>query len=126
MMSKICAIGLLGAILAAFLGELGFKNKRLVSLLTAIVLFGSLKDGIATYVERIVGLSEIAGIGDACLCSLKAVGLGYLFGFSSDLCEELGEGSVARAITVVGKVEIMLVALPYFEKTISLGVELLQ
>ena len=126
MMSKICAIGLLGAVLAAFLGELGFKNKKLVSILTAIVLFGALKDGIGIYVEKIVGLSEMAGIGDACLCSLKAVGLGYLFGFSSDLCEELGEGGVARAMTVVGKVEIMIVALPYFEKTVYLGMELLR
>ncbi len=126
MIPKICAIGLLGAILAAFLGDLGFKNKKLISLLTAIIILSTLKDTVSSFIGKIVGLSEIAGIGDACSCALKAVGLGYVFGFASDLCSELGEGSVGKALGVAGKVEIFLVALPYFEKTVALGLELLK
>lgn len=126
MIPKICAIGLLGAMLSFFLGELGFKNKRLVAVLSAILLISSLKSGVDTFVGKITELSHLAGISDACTCALKVVGLGYVFGLSSDLCTELGEGGVAKAMTVVGKVEIMLVALPYFESTIELGLELLR
>lgn len=126
MIPKICAVGLLGAILSALLGELGFKSRKLLSVLTAIILLSALKDNIEVFIEKIVGLSESAGIGDACSCALKAVGLGYVFGFASDLCCELGEVGVGKAMTVVGKVEILLVSLPYFEKTVSLGLELLK
>lgn len=126
MMPKICAIGILGAILSALLGEAGFKSKKLISLLTAILVLSTLREGIGVFIQKIVGLSEIAGIAEACSCALKAAGLGYVFGFSSDMCSELGEGGIGRALTVVGKVEILLVALPYFEKTVSLGLELLQ
>ena len=126
MIPKICAVALMCALLSAFLGELGFKNKKLISLLAVILLFGAMSEGIGVFIEKITKLSESAGLSDACLTALKAVGLGYVFGITSDVCSELGETGVARAVTVAGKVEILLVSLPYFEKTINLGLELLK
>ena len=123
---KICAVGLIGALLAYFLGEMGFKNKKLLSVLSIVILFGAAKTGVASLIEKAVDISNAAGISDACSCALKAVGLGYLFGFVADTCCELGESSIAKAVTVVGNVEIVLVSLPYFEKTLNLGMELLK
>ena len=54
------------------------------------------------------------------------MGLGYVFGFTSEICSELGEGVIASAVTAAGRVQIFLVAYPYFEKIIKLGVELLE
>jgi hypothetical protein len=126
MIPKICLVGLLTAILAYFLGEMGFKNKKLLSLLAILLLLCGMKDGAGKLVDKILSFSEVAGIGDACRSALKTVGLGYLFGFTSDVCTELGESGVAKAVNVVGKIEIMLVVLPYFEKTLTLGLELLK
>ena len=126
MIPKICAIGLLAAILSAFLGELGFKSRKLFSILASLMLFTAMKDGIITFVGKISSVAELSGIGDAYTCALKAVGLGYLFGIVRDVCAELGEGGIAKAVSVVGRVEILLVALPYFEKTIALGLEVLK
>ena len=126
MIPKICAVGLICAILSAFLGEMGFKNKKLLSLLAIIMLLGAANDGIESFIKRITSFSDVAGIGEAARCALKAVGLGYLFGSTSDACAELGEGGIAKTVNIVGKIEIMLVALPYFEKTLELGLELLK
>ena len=126
MITKLCAAGLLSAILVTFLGELGFKNKKLLSLLTAVLLLGALKSGVDEITRKIISLSDLAGISDACYTALKAVGLGYLFGITADICTELGESAVAKALTLVGRVEILLVTLPYFEKTVDLGLELLR
>ena len=126
MIAKICAIGLLTALLAAFLAEAGFKSKKLLSILAALLLLGVAKDGADEIVGKIASLSELAQIGDACRCALKIVGAGYLFGFTADVCTELGEGGIARAVSIAGKVEMLLVSLPYFEKTLELGLELLK
>ena len=48
-----------------------------------------------------------------------------MFGITADLCTSLGEIGIARAVTVVGRVQIFAVAYPYFEKMIALGMELL-
>ena len=126
MIPKICAIGLISALLAALLGEMGFKNKKLLSLFAILLLLGTMNDGIAVIVGKILPLADSVGISEACKCALKAVGLGYLFGFTSDVCAELGEMGVSKAVSVVGRVEIILVVLPYFEKTIELGTKLLK
>ena len=80
------------------------------------------KDSKLTQLE----LAEKVGISEATECALKAVGLGHIFGFTSDFCASLGEGGLAKAVTVVGRVEIFLVAYPYFEKIIALGIKLLE
>jgi hypothetical protein len=68
---------------------------------------------------------EDTGIADAADKAIRAVGLGYVFGFTSDICNSLGESTLASLVTAVGRVEIFLLALPYFVKTIELGMELL-
>ena len=126
MIPKICAIGLLSAILSAFLGEMGFKSKKLLSLLAILLLLGTMNDGIAVIMGKILPFSDTVGISEACKSALKTVGLGYLFGFTADVCAELGETGVSKAVSIAGRVEIILVALPYFEKTIELGMKLLK
>ena len=123
---RICLAALLVAILALLLSELGFRQKRLLTTLALVIIFSLLGDGIARVLSALTSISELEGLAEATKCAIKAVGLGYLFGFAADLCEEMGERGIASAVTVCARVEIFVVALPYFEKTIKLGVELLQ
>ena len=48
-----------------------------------------------------------------------------VFGFTSDICASLGESTLASLVLTVGRVEIFMLALPYFVKTVELGMELL-
>ena len=126
MMPKLCAVGLLTAFLSIFLGEMGFKSRKLLSILSILLLFGGMSEGLGLFLDKIIGLAETAGISEACRCALKAVGLGYVFGFTSDVCTELGEHGVSKAVSLVGKVEILLVSVTYFEETVELGIRLLK
>ena len=56
---------------------------------------------------------------------LKITGLSYLYSVTSEICSSLGEAGISRAVDTVGRVEMLLVALPYFKKIILLGAELL-
>ncbi len=126
MIARICCAALLVAILSALLSELGFRQKRLFVVLSLVLVISMLVEGIADLFSSALSLADSAGLTDAAKCAVKAVGLGYVFGFTADVCEELGERGIANAVTVGARIEIFLIALPYFEKTMRLGIELLK
>ena len=123
---RICFVGILVSALAALLSELGFRQKRLLVTLSLVILLSMLADGIGRLFSSVLSITDSAGISDAAKCAAKAVGLGYVFGFTGEICEELGERGIANAVAIGARVEIFLLVLPYFEKTVRLGVELLK
>lgn len=126
MIPKICLFALMCAILGALLDGLGFKSRGLFALLCALLMLTALTDSMGDMMGGIMSLASTAGITDAASCALKAVGLGYVFGFTAEVCNSLGESVIASAVTATGRVQIFLVAYPYFERIIKLGAELLK
>ena len=125
MISKTVGVALVCAILSALLDGLGFKSRRLFSTLSAIVIMVGLIGGVSELLGSVMKIADDTGIGEVADRAVRAVGLGYVFGFTSDMCSSLGEGTLATLVTAAGRVEIFLLALPYFVKTVELGVELL-
>ena len=74
----------------------------------------------------VLSLAERTGIADATKSALRAVGLGYIFGITADICDSLGEKTISTAVTAVGRVQIFLVSYPYFEKIIAIGLSLVE
>lgn len=126
MIPKICLFALVSVIILALLDRLGFKSKGVLATLCVLMMLISLTDGLSSGFGGILSLAERAGITDAAICAMKAVGLGYVFGFTSEICSSLGENVIASAVTAAGRVQIFLAAYPYFEKIVKLGVELLE
>ena len=125
-MIRAALAALICALLCALLGGLGFKSKGLFATLCVIILFALLADSLSELLSGVLSLAERTGITDAATCALRAVGLGYVFGITSDICDSLGERAIASAVTAVGRIQIFLVAYPYFEKIIALGLELIK
>ena len=126
MIMRISAIALLTAIVGVCLSELGFRSKGLFSLLTLVIIFSSISGRVEDIISRMLELSSLSGVGDAVECIVKTVGAGYLFTFCSEVCQQLGEATLARAVTFAGRVEILIIAFPFFEKSIKLCLELIQ
>ena len=108
------------------LSELGFRGKRTVSVLGLILILSSVGEGIGGLLESVLGLCDAAGITDAAECAAKIVGAGYLFGICSDIASELGEPLVSKGLLTAGRVEMLLIATPYFVGVIKLGTELIK
>ena len=125
-MIRAALAALICALLCALLGGLGFKSKGLFATLCVIILFALLADSLSELLSGVLSLAERTGITDAATCALRAVGLGYVFGITSDICDSLGERAIASAVTAVRTIQIFLVAYPYFEKRIALGLELIK
>ena len=124
MIVKLCGIAVLGATVAVLLGELGFKSRRIFSLLVAVLLISFVGEGLSSVISSLTEISEAAGITKTFLCALKILFVGYLFGISSDMCAELGESGIASALTLVGRVETFVLVLPSINEILRLGMEL--
>ena len=122
---KVCAVALVCALMGALLEGLGFKAKKLLVTLSLIMLMLGLLSHLGELFGSLGELAYKVGVGDAVDKALRAMGLGYVFGFTSDICASLGESTLASLVLTVGRVEIFMLALPYFLKTVELGMELL-
>ena len=109
---KACGSALLIAALTFVLSELGFWGKKAVSALGIVIFFLVFADLAADILSRIGGI-EIGEVGRGAVeTALKVVGVGHAFGVCADVCSELSEVGIANALTVVGKLEILLIMLP--------------
>lgn len=121
---KICGGALIAAVCAFLLRELGWRGAVAFSAVALALFFGILADGLSVAAG---GISEIAaeyGVGEIAKEILKTVGVTYIFGICSDICAELGERSLSSALDAVGRVEILLIAMPYFIKVLRSAAEL--
>ena len=125
MIPKICLFAIISVLLAVLLGSLGFKSKGLFITLAALLMLGTLQNDLSNIFGEIVSFSESAGITDATKTALRVVGLGYVFGFTSEICLSLGEPLIASVVTAAGRVQLLVVVYPYIRDVVKLGVELL-
>ena len=126
MMLKLSFAALLVAMLAALLSELGFRQKKLFVTLSLVVIFSLLADALGQILSSVTNVASLEGISDCAKSAIKAVGVGYVLGFASDICDELGEKGLSSAVSIAARIEIFLIALPYFEKVIRLGVDFIK
>ena len=93
----------------------------------ALVLFIAEAQGELEYIfSSIKKIGIESGIEDALSSAIKVLGIGYLFGICADICRELSEAGIAKAVEVVGRVEIIAVVVPYFEEIIKVGIGLVK
>ena len=125
MVPKLCAVALIASLMGALLEGMGFGSKKLFATLCAILLMLGALDSLGEIFRWVDSVANLAGISEAADKALRAVGLGYLFGFTSDICQSLGFSTLSQLVIWVGKIEIFTLAFPYFVKTVELGLELL-
>ena len=124
MIFKLCAMGILAAAVGALFADMGFRARRSFLAAAVVLLLLGTVEGIGKIVEALFGGAAAAS--ELAECAVKIVGTGYVFGISSDRCRELDAGGVATALALAGRIEIIVVVLPYFMKIVSLGTELLK
>jgi stage III sporulation protein AD len=121
---KVVAYILITLFLGVILKELGFKGARLVFVLGTISVVGAVAAYVGTLVTVLDGVVDVNG--EYTVAILKIVGIGYVFGVCSDICTELGEGVLANSVCLFGRVEIMMVCIPFIKTIIEKGISIIQ
>lgn len=126
MTAKILALGILLAVMAMLLRSFGFRGAAAFALLGVAVLLSAMAGELGELLS-LMGLRDAVS-GDAARYAgdvARVVGTGYLFGICADVCGELGEAGIARAVTLCGRIEVLLISAPYFSAILEMGGELI-
>lgn len=125
MIVKACAVGIALAAAALLMREMGFRAAPVFAAICFVFVLSFIGDNIASLSEGSTIHSLVSSVGEEAGAVFKIVGVGYLAGISSDICLELGERSLAKAVSVAGRVEILAISLPFFSRLAEYGAELL-
>lgn len=118
---RYAALGLLICVLSLLLREAGFRGSRLVSILGVVALVGAALTSMEGVMELLSLSERIEGGADQLAAILKIVGAGIIFGMVTDMARDMGEPGVASALSVVGRVEIFALSVPYIMQLLDLA-----
>jgi hypothetical protein len=121
---RLAALGFLLSVMTVVLKRSGFAGDRIFALVCTVGIISLSGEGVSRLMN--VGMGAISeNVREDAKAIFKIVGTGYAFGICSDACLELDERGIASAVSLAGRVEILLLALPYIERIFSLGARLL-
>lgn len=120
----VLGLGITAVFMCFILRESGFRGSRLFSAVAAVMLFSYAAGTVARLTDEIKSIGMLSGAGEGVGCMLRLVGVGYSFGFAADICNEMGESGIGRALTLCGRGELVAVGLPYLVRLFKLVCEL--
>ena len=120
-----CGIALCAAFLSLMLSEIGYHGGRLVGASASILIFilalGRLSE-ILSMLDPLLSADEIK---EPIRLALKVVGVGYTVGVCRDVVDEMGHKSLANGLVTVGRLEILLIAVPEIIEVVRLAASLI-
>lgn len=110
---RIAAIGIIAAALAVIISEkkpeLGLLLGLAFGTITLVVAFSK----AGAIIEVLEDTASKAGIdGNLLVPVLKVTGMAYITQFSVDACRDVGQNSIAGKVETVGKIMMLVVAVP--------------
>lgn len=124
-MLKVCALVIVAAVSAFLLKDFGWKGVPVFCLIAFVGILSFAGTTLFTLGEVFDFLGESGEITEGCADILKVIGIGYVAGISGEICRELGAGSLASAVSIIARLEVLLLVLPYLIEAVRLGMELI-
>lgn len=122
-LAALCAAVVALAALGFSLRELGWRGVPLFGILVSLGVLSYGLDALRTLMPALSVLFT-SDTADTLGAAMRILGIGYLSGLTADICRSLGEVGIARAVTLVARLEILLIALPFIEKILDLAFSL--
>ncbi len=118
---KVCAAAIASVILISLIRvykpEFTVEAVLCASVILLTYVIGSITHSF-TYLEDIY--SQLAGGKTYFPVILKALGIAYVTDFTSALCQDAGEKSIAGKVELAGKIAIFFTAIPVFQSLLDL------
>lgn len=110
---------------AFLLRAFGWRGAPVFASVALVLLMSEAADALGGVLSSVRNIGVSANMTEPVSAALKILGLGYLYGICADVCRDMSETGIAKAVEAVGRVEIVAVVMPYFEEIIKVGVELI-
>ena len=124
---KVCGIALLSAVLLSILKRFGNESAVLLKITAGVVAAALCFASLSPIIDFIRELSGIGGEDTAMWAEfmLRVLSVAVITHICSAVCKDCGETSLAGYIEIGGKVEIIILSLPYVREIIDTSVGLL-
>lgn len=110
---KILAIAILTCIATLIVKQVKPEFASIVAISGGIVILLLLINYIESILSVFQGLAQKANLSPTLFSSiLKIIGIGYLTEFTSNICSDCGQTSLASKVGLAGKIIILFLALP--------------
>lgn len=110
---KIAVVGLIGAVMAVVLKDRSPVFALMVSVITSLVIFLFIIPRFAEVTELFERVRSSTDINVEYISVIvKSVAVSYISMFSSQLCRDFGQSSIADKVELGGKLVIMGLAVP--------------
>ncbi len=118
---KICAVGIASLITISIVKAYKPEFTVSVSLCAGIILLYLTIDSLKTGFGFITGIYEELSYGKEYFpIILKVLAIAYITEFTSAICQDAGEKSIAGKIELAGKIAIFFAAIPVFTSLLEL------
>ena len=117
---------MVAAFLAVLIRRYHPEYSMAIGLITGILVLALLIDQLMPIFNRLRTLLDSASLpAEYGLVLFKALGISLLAQLSADACRDAGENAMAEKAELAGKVFLLILALPLFEKIAELAVQLM-
>ena len=124
-MLKYCGAALIALFAVLLLRAQKSEFSGIVSLAAGILLLGAAVVTLTPTLELVGDLIEGTGFKANLTALVKALGITLAVQFTSELCRDAGESSIASKLEFIGKAEILLLCLPLINELLSLADQLM-
>lgn len=125
MVGEVCALALVGALSVFLLSELKWRGAPVLAILCFVGILSVLRPRLGEFEGVLSSVISGSELSEVTAAVLKIVGVGYLAGITADVCSELGVPRIGNAVTLVGRIEIIAIAAPFFVAILDMGAELI-
>lgn len=122
----IAGIAICAAIVAAMLRRYNQEYAITIVIAAGIIILIEMLSSLAPAIRQIRTLLSSAGLSSSyALILFKTLGICFLAQFAADSCRDAGENALASKVELAGKITIVILALPLFEKIAKTAVGLI-
>ena len=119
-MMAFLGVGIVGMTLAMLLKQYKPEYAPIVSLGTGVVVLLGVASGLAPVFEELGSLLESAGLPMEYGAVLtKSLGICFFTQLAGDACRAAGQSAIASKVEMAGKVGVLTVSLPLFQRLLS-------
>lgn len=113
--------GIAAAVLSAVLRQYNREYGLYISLAACALILGAVLSAVSPLLALIESLREAAEIDSAYISVLlKALAVCCMTQLASDCCRDGGEAAIASKIDFAGRIAVLLISVPLFERLLGL------
>lgn len=122
----ICAVSVITAVISLSLRRYNSEISTVIAIVGCIIVLLSVIGLITEIFDDISSIITLANINSEYIAVLlKAIGICFITEFSSDCCKDAGQLSLANNCATVGKLMVLVTALPLFREILNTSLSLI-